>query len=198
MSDAESISSDSDESVSPPISERAASLKTAAEGQLPSDHEKSKEETSTHDEKAPRSLSRHEPQPTEDKVQLRVSHGVHLAWSGHPHRAEEPTNGSDGNEVAFDFVVVPGIEGEWETASPWISKSYEVGKNRILRFEYPTQGFYSGSKCRDSIRNTALQLLRGVSALREGDSMKRLIVFVAHGLGGIIVKDVRTFLILLS
>lgn len=222
MSDVESASSDSEESVSPPISERATSPRPAAEEQPSSDHEES-QETSADDEKPPPSLSGCEPQPTKGKVQLRETHGIHVAWPEPPHQAEEPTNAnddssdakdesedaqkdtentkeetSDDKEVAFDFVVVPGVEGNWETASPWISKSYEVEKNRILRFEYPTQGFYSGSKCRDSIRNTALRLLRGVSALRQGESKKRVIVFVAHDLGAIIVKDVRTFFTLLA
>lgn len=114
------------------------------------------------------------------------------------------------------YVIVPGVYGSWEdgaeagpgsASSSWASAYVkDTGySNRILKFEYTAQHLFSGPRCREAIRTCALQLLRGVSALRK-DSMrvgqppfsvetpltwkqKRLVTFISFDLGGIIVKD---------
>lgn len=73
---------------------------------------------------------------------------------------------------------MPGVYGSREdgaeagpdsASSSWASDYVKKAgcSNRILKFEYTSQNLFSGPKCREAIRNSALQLLRGISALRK-------------------------------
>ncbi|KAK7409059.1 hypothetical protein QQX98_008763 [Neonectria punicea] len=100
----------------------------------------------------------------------------------------------------FSFVIVHGIYGNCHSeaqagpgsgSSEWVTKyakSLHSG-SRILRFDYAAIQLFSGRRSREAIRNCALKLLRALRARRQHEAKRRLIMFVAHDIGGIIVKD---------
>ncbi|KAK3987705.1 ankyrin-2 [Cladorrhinum sp. PSN332] len=190
--DSASISSDSDSSAAssragspePPQSGLDAQPRGATPGSSPPQISTGAEVKGSSDSLEGNSTS------IEDQVQLQESGQIHVTWSNPSHQFDEP---GDPPEVAFDFVIVPGIAGNWEAASPWIpnyiERPDEDDRSRILRFQYSSKGFFSGPRCGDSIRNLAVQLLDGILTSRRGVARKRIIVFVAHDLGGLIVKD---------
>ncbi|KAK2595807.1 hypothetical protein QQS21_006571 [Conoideocrella luteorostrata] len=124
---------------------------------------------------------------------------LHITWTGAP-------VDSSGDEsvpqpsISVDFVVVHGIFGKCtpESAagpgsgsSEWVATYAESlnSESRILRFEYDASRLLSGRRSREAIRTHALNLLRALSAVRKNQIKKRLITFVAHDIGGVIVKD---------
>ncbi|KAL7799020.1 ankyrin repeat-containing domain protein [Trichoderma ceciliae] len=115
---------------------------------------------------------------------------LHLTWKGE----------GDAASIAADFVVIHGVYGEWENefqagpgsgSSDWVANYAESlgSPSRILRFEYEPLQLFCGRRSRQAIRNCALKLLRALVARRRHESQKRLIIFVAHDIGGLIVKD---------
>ncbi|KAK4209227.1 ankyrin repeat-containing domain protein [Rhypophila decipiens] len=139
-----------------------------------------------------------EPIDADVKPPLVESDGVRLSWPDPSGFVDEPAE--DGPIASFDYVFVPGIYGnhqDGEEAGPdsrsssWaVEYVKQAGRNdRILKFEYAAKTLFSGVKCRQAIRSCALQLLRGVLALRRDAKRRRLIAFIAFDLGGILVKD---------
>ncbi|KAL7942120.1 ankyrin repeat-containing domain protein [Trichoderma barbatum] len=116
---------------------------------------------------------------------------LHVTWKseGNP----------DPASVAADFVVVHGVYGGWQDeyqagpgsgSSEWVSSYAEsLEPSRVLRFEYEPLQLFCGRRSRQAIRNCALKLLRALAARRRHETQKRLIIFVAHDIGGLIVKD---------
>ncbi|KAK3314434.1 ankyrin repeat-containing domain protein [Apodospora peruviana] len=135
---------------------------------------------------------------TVSRTPLFESDGVHLSWPDLSGLVDEPDE--EGPITSFDYVFVPGIYGSHEDgaeagpdspSSSWaIDYVKQAGRNdRILKFQYAAQNLFSGPKSREAIRTCALQLLRGVLALRRDAKWRRLIAFFAFDLGGILVKD---------
>ncbi|KAK0609470.1 ankyrin repeat-containing domain protein [Immersiella caudata] len=192
MSDSEDAASDSassHESVSEAEEgvESQHAGETSAKEATDADAAQTASETSPPDDKTQADHEEPEPAPQD-------SNGVHVMWTG-----------TDDNPdlLALDFVVVPGAYGDggrsnesW--ASPGSGTSHWVQScaaslastsgSRILRFEYPSRHLFSGRRSREAIRSCALSLLRGLKALRK-DETRRVIMFIAHDLGGTIVKD---------
>ncbi|KAK0645716.1 ankyrin repeat-containing domain protein [Cercophora newfieldiana] len=133
--------------------------------------------------------------PTEGTA-LQESEGLRVVWTA---------SDEDPDLLAFDYVVVPGVYGKgaryleesWNSpgsgSSQWVvdhaSSLPSTSGSRVLTFEYPSRHLFSGSRSREAIRSCALSLLRGLAALRKDEARKRVIMFIAHDLGGIIVKD---------
>ncbi|KAM0415652.1 hypothetical protein ACHAPT_013402 [Fusarium lateritium] len=137
---------------------------------------------------------------------------LHLVWEGELGAVEETRGRSYfiGAELV-DYVVVPGVYGDWEGdvgecpgsgSSAWVPKF--AGKRvvedpfwaktispecRVLSFRYDASQFFRGRQSRESIRQMALKLLRALKARRQNAAKKRRIFFVCHDIGGIIVKD---------
>ncbi|OTA02295.1 hypothetical protein A9Z42_0026630 [Trichoderma parareesei] len=117
---------------------------------------------------------------------------LHVYWDMKPEITEEST-------TPIDFVVVHGVYGIWldecragpgSGSSEWVSDFVQLlDPTRILRFEYDPLQLFCGRRSRQAIRNCALKLLRALAAQRRREKTKRLIAFVAHDIGGLIVKD---------
>ncbi|KAL7937002.1 ankyrin repeat-containing domain protein [Trichoderma chlorosporum] len=116
---------------------------------------------------------------------------LHVTWKSEAN-PDPPT-------VGADFVVIHGVYGGWEDesragpgsgSSEWVSNYAEsLEPSRILRFEYEPLQLFCGRQSRQAIRNCALKLLKALAARRRNETQKRLIIFVAHDIGGLIVKD---------
>ncbi|KAL6878817.1 ankyrin repeat-containing domain protein [Trichoderma novae-zelandiae] len=116
---------------------------------------------------------------------------LHVSW-----KSEAENNPGS---MAVDFVVVHGVYGNWEEewragpgsgSSQWVtSYAQTLDPSRILRFEYEPLQLFCGRRSRQAIRNCALKLLRALAARRRHEEPRRLIIFVAHDIGGLIVKD---------
>lgn len=123
----------------------------------------------------------------------------------HPASREE-ADPSDSS--ILDVVAVHGLGGHWEATwrkgdTVWLRDLLptqlleQVGCNvRVLSYGYKASVFFSNSSI--NVRNAANTLLQRLYHARESDAeKKRNLVFVAHSVGGIIVKQVlylHTFL----
>ncbi|PNP43866.1 hypothetical protein TGAMA5MH_04149 [Trichoderma gamsii] len=133
-----------------------------------------------------------EEEEEEEEEQDPDAEPLHVTWKGE--------GSSEPSDTAVDFVVIHGVYGGWENESQagpgsgnseWVA-SYAASldsPSRILRFEYEPLQLFCGRKSRQAIRNCALKLLRALAARRRNQTQKRLIMFVAHDVGGLIVKD---------
>ncbi|KAK4444208.1 ankyrin repeat-containing domain protein [Podospora aff. communis PSN243] len=127
--------------------------------------------------------------------QRRSAHGVHLAL---PPRAnpdsdweDEPGEDESQSRHQVDFVVVPGMyhtrDSYFETFG-WVYDYAGPYKHRVLTYEYDGNNLFTGLHYRDTIRQPALRLLHGLSALRE-HQQRRPICFVSCDFGGMVVKE---------
>ncbi|KAH8805995.1 ankyrin repeat-containing domain protein [Xylogone sp. PMI_703] len=96
----------------------------------------------------------------------------------------------------YDVVVVHGIMGQrnppwknhgsgdstWMTYRPWEGK-------RVFSFGYNVRQILVGKKTRQAIRRLAVKLMEQLYNDRKKDEKRRPIAFIAHDIGGIIVKD---------
>jgi hypothetical protein len=116
-------------------------------------------------------------------------------------------------------VVVHGVYGGWDDrtltnpgsgTSSWVVHYTQSlnSDSRILRFKYNASRILAGPYTRAAVRKRALRLLDDLLKLRKNEPevyrqdfqnrqapadmfvQKRSIMFVAHDIGGIIVKDV--------
>ncbi|KAI2636349.1 ankyrin repeat-containing domain protein [Hypomontagnella submonticulosa] len=98
----------------------------------------------------------------------------------------------------FDIVVVHGLRGSrrppWKSpgsgSSLWLYDQGAAGRRKVMSFGYDGSKLLCGSYTRQTIRNVASSLLEELSAARNGN--QRPIMFIAHDIGGIIVKDALT------
>jgi len=101
--------------------------------------------------------------------------------------------------IDYDVVVVHGLLGErnppWKNRgcgdSSWMNNRHWEGK-RVLSFGYDTHQILAGRQTREAVRRYAVNLLDELKAYRENDTKRRPIAFLAHDIGGIIVKDVHS------
>ncbi|KAI0101765.1 ankyrin repeat-containing domain protein [Nemania sp. FL0031] len=101
--------------------------------------------------------------------------------------------------VDFDVVLVHGFFGSrqspWENPGAGSSKWLHAWRNRdcrVMNFQYDASNFLSGIRSRRCIRRLATKLLDDLKDARHESAQKRTILFVAHDLGGMIVKDALT------
>lgn len=115
-------------------------------------------------------------------------------------------------------VTVHGMYGSWDDGraslgsgnSSWVDRYLPLlaSDSRILRFKYNASQILAGRHSRSAIRKRALRLLDDLIKLRKNEpkvcrqdipnrqapaeifAQKRLIMFVTHDIGGMIVKDV--------
>ncbi|KAE9368898.1 hypothetical protein N431DRAFT_415667, partial [Stipitochalara longipes BDJ] len=73
--------------------------------------------------------------------------------------------------------------------SSWMGYRQYEGK-RVMSFGYDVRRILAGRQTREVIRKQALQLLDDLVLARKNDIKRRPIAFLAHDIGGIIVKDV--------
>ncbi|KAN0068216.1 Ankyrin repeat-containing domain protein [Elaphomyces granulatus] len=96
----------------------------------------------------------------------------------------------------YDVIVVHGLLGErnlpWKNRgsgdSSWMSRRCWEGK-RVFSFGYDMHRILVGYQTREAIRKQAFRLLNDLKVYRENDTKRRPIAFLAHDIGGIIVKD---------
>lgn len=108
-------------------------------------------------------------------------------------------NGDD-SEALVGIITVHGLAGHpqnpWTNVSTqhyWPSKSLpeDIPKSRIMAFGYSTSNspFHKSTAI---ISDIAKQLLSHLISKRESESQRRRpIIFVAHSLGGIVIKEVQ-------
>ncbi|KAK0654316.1 ankyrin-3 [Cercophora samala] len=142
---------------------------------------------------------------------LLESNGLHLDFPLPEGETTEEAEGAqddapaadpfDGSRAVYDYVVVHGIFGSWDKSSccstnpgsgttGWIKQLAENNLgSRILHFDYDPRHLFSGRKSREAIRSYATKLLKGLVDLRQKQPGERLIMLIAHDLGGIILKD---------
>ncbi|KAH7271898.1 hypothetical protein MRS44_004360 [Fusarium solani] len=150
--------------------------------------------------------------PSSDSAPDPDAEPLHIVWEEKPEDVEEAEHRPyfDG-ALAVDYVVVPGVYGDWEGgvgecpgsgSSAWVSKFAGrraaedpfwmkgiSSKCRILTYQYDASQFFRARQSRQSIRQMALMLLQALKARRRNAQHKRRIFFVCHDIGGIIVKD---------
>ncbi|KAI0516990.1 ankyrin [Xylaria bambusicola] len=113
-----------------------------------------------------------------------------------------PSSSSSGyfspNPIGLDVVIVHGFFGSRRSpcenpgsgTSKWLH-AWQDRDCKIMSFSYDTSVFLSGTRVRWFIRRLAIKLLDDLKRARQ-QSSQRTIMFVAHDLGGIIVKDALT------
>ncbi|KAI1129178.1 ankyrin repeat-containing domain protein [Nemania abortiva] len=99
--------------------------------------------------------------------------------------------------LCFDVVVVHGFFGTqrvpWQNpgsgSSAWLDDHKREPFRRVMSFGYDASVLLSGFNTRQCIRELATQLLESLMMARSELERQRPILFLAHDLGGIIVKD---------
>ncbi|KAF5572550.1 ankyrin 1, partial [Fusarium pseudocircinatum] len=141
--------------------------------------------------------------PTEAETK---DESLHLVWQDLP--SDSDTSNPATEARLIDFVVIPGVYGNWTDkdfgpsagsgSSAWVTKFAEEGwenpRNphsscRVFRFDYDSSELFSGHRSREAIHRVALRLLTGLRSKRSVETKKRLIYFISHDIGGIVVKD---------
>lgn len=128
-------------------------------------------------------------QPPDDHAQPAVSVGLTVLY---------PEN--DDSAALVDIITVHGLSGHpsntwtnFDTQHYWPSKSLpgDIPKSRIMAFGYNTSTSpFSTSTA--IISDIAKQLISHLINKRRTEAQKqRPIIFVAHSLGGIVIKEVR-------
>lgn len=83
-----------------------------------------------------------------------------------------------------------GNGNEGDPASWLVTRVFNSLWARISQYGYPSDGA-SSIFALAGIRAEATKLLEELVELRKGEKSKRPLIFVAHDIGGIIVKEVR-------
>ncbi|KAB5577943.1 ankyrin repeat-containing domain protein [Coniochaeta sp. 2T2.1] len=117
-----------------------------------------------------------------------------------------PGNDEDFGEITvpvinYDIIVVHGLHGArrppWKNPgsgdSSWVHELGRHGGRTVMSFGYDPLHILSGSRTWESIRRTAVRLLEDLKKARADAPSPRPIMFVAHDIGGIIVKDALTY-----
>ncbi|KAF4954943.1 hypothetical protein FSARC_11972 [Fusarium sarcochroum] len=140
---------------------------------------------------------------------------LHLEWEN----IEKPQGDdgdidtfADEEPRLIDFVAVPGIYGNWSGeigespgsgSSAWVYKfagkpidatSPNSSRNpkdscRVFWYEYESAELFCGRRSRQVVHQMALKLLTALRWKRRNETKKRLIYFISHDIGGLIVKD---------
>ncbi|KAI0146016.1 ankyrin repeat-containing domain protein [Hypoxylon sp. NC0597] len=100
----------------------------------------------------------------------------------------------------FDIVIVHGFKGmrrppfenPGSGSSRWLYNQGEFGGRRVMSFGYDPSKIQSGVYTHQAIRNVATSLLEDMKVARNEAPEKRSIMFIAHDIGGIIVKEALT------
>ncbi|KAH8892620.1 hypothetical protein GQ53DRAFT_840942 [Thozetella sp. PMI_491] len=130
-----------------------------------------------------------------------IIEGLTVLWG--PNYRDASTPGPPVMVPDFDVVIIHGLHGTlqdpWTSpgsgSSRWLPDAGEGEGRRVMSFGYDASKILAGALTRQAIRKTALSLLNALKAER-GDKgapyTTRSIMFIAHDIGGIILKDALT------
>jgi hypothetical protein len=108
---------------------------------------------------------------------------------------------TDNGETSIDIVVLPGLAGHPlgsyrspTSTSVWIRDWLNIPSARVLIYGYDTK--LEGSASRASLQDLAKMFLNSLAAQLEyingGNNKLRPLIFIAHSLGGLVVKEALT------
>ncbi|KAI0902149.1 ankyrin repeat-containing domain protein [Annulohypoxylon nitens] len=119
--------------------------------------------------------------------------GLVTLWNAQYETGSKP---SDYMVSDFDIIVVHGIRGSrrppWRNLgagdSKWLYDQGPYGGRKVMSFGYNISKVICGIYTHQAIRNVAISLLDDLIHTRAGSNKDRPIMFIAHDIGGIIVK----------
>ncbi|KAI3342290.1 ankyrin [Ustulina deusta] len=124
----------------------------------------------------------------EDQTKKTIPEGLITLWD------------SESIVACLDVVVIHGFFGTqrvpWENpgsgSSVWLADKRPRSFRRVMSFGYDASVLLSGINTQKCIRRLATRLLDSLMNARRESNKKRPMLFLAHDLGGIIVKDALT------
>ncbi|KAI1659491.1 ankyrin repeat-containing domain protein [Daldinia decipiens] len=130
------------------------------------------------------------------KVSVPRHEGLSLQWSTpgpNPDQPDSQTTSPKEGITYIDIIFIPrlfDLYQQLDTLPKWLL-DYTRSANlnvRLFRFEYDPNEVVRSLQCRRVIRRLSLELLDSIAGQRN-DEVKRVVMFVAFDIGGIIVKD---------
>ncbi|KAI1460619.1 ankyrin repeat-containing domain protein [Annulohypoxylon moriforme] len=102
--------------------------------------------------------------------------------------------------AGFDIIIVHGLRGArrppWENpgagTSKWLYDQGLYGDRRVMSFGYNISNILCGKCTHQAIINAATSLLGNLMRARNESNKKNPIMFIAHDIGGVIVKCALT------
>ncbi|KAG6356898.1 hypothetical protein INS49_014773 [Diaporthe citri] len=96
----------------------------------------------------------------------------------------------------FDVVVIHGFWGArrppWKNPgsgnSSWVHDQGSDQCRKVMSFGYDPMSMLSDTGAHEVIKNVAMKLLDDIKEMKESSSQMRRLMFIAHDIGGIIVK----------
>ncbi|KAI0850334.1 ankyrin repeat-containing domain protein [Daldinia vernicosa] len=134
-------------------------------------------------------------QGVQGEVSTARHEGLSLQWSTPSPNPDQPDSQTTSPEgvTYIDIVFIPRIFDlyqQLDTSPKWLlDYTHSANLNvRLFRFEYDPNEVIRSFQCRRVIRRLSSKLLDSLAEQRD-DELKRVVMFVAFDIGGIIVKD---------
>ncbi|KAI0122048.1 ankyrin repeat-containing domain protein [Daldinia grandis] len=134
--------------------------------------------------------------PGQGEVSTPRHEGLSLQWSTpspNSDRSDSQTTGPKEDIIYIDIVFIPrlfDLYQQLDTSPKWLlDYTHSANLNvRLFRFEYDPNEVIRSLQCHRVIRRLSSSLLDSIAEQRD-DEVKRVVMFVAFDIGGIIVKD---------